>query len=354
MDRRQTLLALVVLLVLAAAVAGLFPDGCQKRPTTEEAAGGANNTYLFCFWNAENFFDDNNDGRHAAGDKVYDPWFAENPDILKLKLSKLTEVLLKMKDGKGPDIIALVEVETPRAAELLKDALNEKLGDPSLYYKYLLCKEVHVGRHICPAVISRLPAERAKLHGRGMRILEVHVNVRDQDLVVLVSHWTSRVSDHTGEMREKYGDQIYGTFKAMYKSNPKVDFLVCGDFNDTPTDASVRDHLHAVGDKEAVLNAVEEPLLFNLLAAAADKGLGSHFDRGRWYLFDQIAISRGMLDGEGWSCDPQTATVVPTPPRPGDRHSPHPPWKFGGPRDKAARGYSDHFPVTVELTLHAP
>jgi endonuclease/exonuclease/phosphatase family metal-dependent hydrolase len=332
---------------------GLLLTGFPTTPTSDGEAGVAKNTYLFCFWNVENFFDDNNDGRTAAGDKVYDPWFAENPDILQLKLSRLTEVLLKMNGGKGPDIFACVEVETRRAAELLKDALNEKLGNPALNYKEVICKEVQVGRHIAPAVISRLPIGRAKLHGRGMRILEVHVNVRDQDLVLVVSHWTSRVSDHTGDKRAKYGDQIYGLFKGMYKTNPKVDFLVCGDFNDTPTDESVRDHLHAVGDKEAVLNAVEEPLLFNLFAAA-EKGVGSHFDRGRWYQFDQIAVSRGMLDGEGWTCDPQSAAVVPTPPRPGDRHSPHPPWKFGGPRDKGPRGYSDHFPVTVELTVHAP
>ena len=94
------------------------------RAIAETPGGGANNTYLFCFWNVENFFDDNNDGRKAAGDKVYDPWFAENPDILKLKLSRLTEVLLKMNGGKGPDIIALAEVETPRAAELLNMPLR--------------------------------------------------------------------------------------------------------------------------------------------------------------------------------------------------------------------------------------
>jgi endonuclease/exonuclease/phosphatase family metal-dependent hydrolase len=343
----------VVVLVVAA---GLVPVGCQSPPTAGEGAGGAKNTYLFCFWNVENFFDDQDDKRTAAGDKIYDRWFAENPEILKLKLAKLTEVLLKMNGGKGPDIIALVEVESPRAAELLKDTLNEQLAEPALAYRQAICKEVHVGRHIAPAVISRLPitGNRVKLHGRGMRILEVHVNVRDQDLVVLVSHWTSRVTDHSGIQRAKYGDQIYGTFKGMYKANPKVDFLVCGDFNDTPTDASVREDLHAVDDKEAVLNAVEEPLLFNLFAASAAKGLGTHFDRGHWYQFDQIAVSRGLLDGEGWTCDPQTATIVPTPARKGDRRSPHAPWRFGGPKDKAPHGYSDHFPVTVELSVQAP
>jgi endonuclease/exonuclease/phosphatase family metal-dependent hydrolase len=348
MVRRQ-LLSLVLALAFAAA-------GCHHRHAPAAPGGAANNTYLFCFWNVENLFDDKDNSRKAAGDKLYDPWFAENPDILQLKLSRLTEVLLGMNGGKGPDVIALVEVESLRSAELLMNALNEKVSDPGMKYRYAIAKEIHVGRHIAPAVISRLPVlrDRVKLHGRGQRILEVHVNVRDQDLVLMVSHWTSRISDRDGTKRGRYGDEIYGTFRGMYHSNPKVDFLACGDFNDTPADASVTDRLHATDDKEAVLNGVEEPRLFNLFAAKAAEGWGTHYERGTWYWFDQIAVSRGLLDEEGWSCDPRTARAVPTPARPGDRRSPHPPWKFGGPYNKAARGYSDHFPVSVELTLRTP
>jgi endonuclease/exonuclease/phosphatase family metal-dependent hydrolase len=370
MDRRRTeqdfrqrksiitdsgLRALFVVL-LAVLCIGIVYAVCQRPTSAHEEVGGNNNTFLFCFWNVENLFDDHNDGRTGTSDVIYDPWFAENPDILQLKLSRLTEVLAQMNRGRGPDVIALVEVESSRAVTLLKDAMNKKLANQALSYKYTAFKDVKGGRHIAPAVISRVPivSDRVRLHGRTQRVLEAHLRVQGIDLALLTTHWTSRITDRTGEKRGKYGDLIYGIFKGMFLSNPQVDFLVCGDFNDTPEGASVVDHLHARAELEAVMRATSEPLLFNLFASRAVKGVGSHYSGGKWYLFDQIAVSRGMLDQVGWSCDPNSAAVVPTPPRPGVRKTPHPPWRFGGPHDKGTRGYSDHFPVTVQLRVHGP
>ena len=68
------------------------------------------------------------------------------------------------------------------------------------------------------------------------------------------------------EQRCKYADVLYGRFKAMYLSNPDVDLLICGDFNDDPTDESVRDYLHATGDVRAVRAAGPEPRLLALMA----------------------------------------------------------------------------------------
>jgi hypothetical protein len=213
-------------------------------------------------------------------------------------------------------------------------------------------KEVAAGRHIAPAILTRLPVagNRTRLHGSRLRILEGHIEVNGQDLVVIASHWTSRTSDEHGAHRDKYGDQIHGVFRAMYTSNPNVDFLVSGDFNDPPDAPSVTEHLRATGDLEAVLRLQRDPLLLNLFA---DKdpwaGFGTYFYAGRWEIFDQIAVSPGLLDHEGWSCDPQSARTVNTLVRTGDKK--HRPWRFGSEHDKHARGYSDHFPVTVELSV---
>src|SRR4051794_26684083 len=86
-------------LLFAAALAG-----CKDGPATEGGGKGGGQVF-FCLWNVENFFDDVDDGRKGPGDKEYDPWLANHPEMLKLKLDKLTEALLKMNDGKGPDII---------------------------------------------------------------------------------------------------------------------------------------------------------------------------------------------------------------------------------------------------------
>ncbi len=334
-------LPLLGLLVCLAACAPNVPSG--------EATTAPGGDYLFCFWNTENFFDDEVNGWKTEPDKDFDQWFANTPAVLKEKLDHLSGALIKMNGGKGPDILALAEVESERAAELLRGALNDKLRDPALHYKNVLFKDPHGGRHIATAILTRLEVRKDKtqLHGKRMRILEGHVVAHGQDLVVLATHWTSRVSDHEGEGRDRYGDACYGVFRAMHKANPEVAFLVCGDFNDPPNDESVTGHLHAIGDEKQVRAGGPEPYLLNLFAAYTDGKMGSHNYRGKWLCFDQIAVSPGLLGGQGWRCEVGSARIVND--LTADRRG-HP-WRFGSERDRGERGYSDHFPVTVRLTV---
>jgi endonuclease/exonuclease/phosphatase family metal-dependent hydrolase len=334
--------------LLPGLVYALFLIGCAENAETSQSAGPRRD-YLFCFWNVENLFDDHLDGHENRGDIEFDTWFARDPAALRLKLAHLSEALLRLNDGKGPDILAIVEVESKRAAELLRDALNQRLRDPSLAYQHLLMKDVNGGRHISPAILTRLPvhAERTRLHGSRLRILEGHIDVDGHDLVVLASHWTARIIDADGSHRARYGDQLYGTFQAMYTSNPDVDVLICGDFNDPPDAPSVTEHLHAGRSREAILTSRHEPRLLDLFAARSEEE-GTHFYK-KWYIFDQILISPGLLDHQGWSCDPESAQIVNTLVRPGDRH--HRPWRFGNEHERGERGYSDHFPVTVRLAV---
>jgi endonuclease/exonuclease/phosphatase family metal-dependent hydrolase len=343
----------LTLSVLPLALLAALAIGCVRIDApvaSDESAKG----YLFCFWNVENYFDDEvNDHRNEA-DKKFDAWFAENPPVLKHKLANLSKALIAMNDGKGPDIIALAEVESHRAAEMLMDALNSRLKDPELHYQHVLMKEPkNFGRSIATVIITRLPVvgDKTRLHGNRQRILEGHVTVNGHDLVILATHWTSRVSDDEGIGRDKYAKQIYGTYKAMYLSNPKVCFLVCGDFNDAPDDESVTKFLHGSGDLEKVKKSGgDDPLLYNLFADMNDRKHGTHFYNGKWEIFDQILISPAMLTESAWHCQPETAKIVSD--LTADRRG-HPK-RFGSPHDKIdleERGYSDHFPVTVRLDV---
>lgn len=334
--------------------------GCSPQAQGPVSAYGE---YLFCFWNAENFFDNKVNGWNNVADKDYDRWFADGQAVFEQKVRNLTEVLAALDGGRGPDILALAEVEADStAAETLKDALNKAIRPGTPPYRYLLIQNPHGGRNIATAILTRLPVvgNRTQLLGKRLRILEGHIEVLGRDLAVLAAHWTSRVSDKTGEGRAKYADQIYGRFRAMYKANPDVSLLICGDFNDNPDDASVTKHLHALGDLERVQAAGDPPLLYdvfaNLWADKKNAGAGTHYYRGKAFIFDQLVVSPGMVNGRGgWQCLVETAEIVKhrfVVSR--GRNKGHP-LAFGSAKEKvplSERGVSDHLPVTVRLRLH--
>lgn len=330
----------LLLLVLA--------QGCNTSPPANSVRSDQTE-FVFCHWNAENLFDDKNDGRHGQGDKELDPLYADNPELLKQKLGKMTDAILKMNAGKGPDILALVEIESVRAAELLQKALNDKLADKKLHYENVLMKEVSAGRHIAPAILTRLPVvkDRTRLLDRTHRTLVGHILLNDHELVVIASHWTSRLKDTSVGRRAEYADKIYGAVNAMYKTNPGVDVLISGDFNDDPHDDSVVKHLNATADASAVRGS-NPPKMLNLLAGKDKKAFGTHYYKD-WHLFDQIVVSPGLLDDKGWSCNPDSVQTVNDLHRPADKLKR--PWRFGSANEKNERGYSDHFPVVVRLRV---
>jgi len=342
----------------------LFSLGClpeTKAPLPAKAP--SQDGYLFCMWNVENFFDNKDDHRKTEPDKEYDSWFGNNPKDFKLKLDHIVEVLLRMNNGTGPDILALAEVEEDsQVPNLLVASLNAKLP-PDNQYRDIAFKNPHGGRCIATCVISKLPIQsnRVTLLGKRIRILEVPIKVNGKELIVLATHWTSKLTDKDGSGRSKYADQIHGAYIAMARNNPDIDFLVCGDFNSTPDEDCVKKHLKTTDSVQQTLVKKREiegssgndrwldfPLL-NPFSDWKEKKLGSIYYHGKSELFDQIVVSPGLLDEKGWSCDPSSAKVFSeAPPADGKGH----PVRFGSEKDhKHVRGYSDHLPVTIRLKV---
>ncbi len=335
----------------------------QPKSDTLLKPDGETSVY-FCTWNVENLFDDKKDKRNNI-DTEFDNAFSENEELRNLKYDRIASAFMKMNEGKGPDIIACMEVETVRAAELLQGVLNKKLKDAKadeiLQYKYVAMKNLDAGRHIAPCVISRLPIipQLTKLHGRQLRILECHVNVNGYDLCIMASHWTSQLKQRDGSDgdsgREKYAVAIYETFRDINKKSIDSDFLVCGDFNDTPDADSIVKVLGAIGDKSKVKPTEKEPFLYNLMAGKDPAKFGTIWYSGKPLIYDQICVSPGMLDRKGWSVDPDSvATITAGLTRTGATR--REPFRFGNP-DRAMksseRGFADHFPVIVKLKVEA-
>lgn len=314
-------------------------------------------SYLLCAWNVENFYDDRDDAN--IRDDLED-WFGSDSAAFAEKVEHLAAALLLMNDGAGPDIACLVEVENERCLEALRDALNAKLvaaGRGDRAYTHILFEQDNTGRHFAPGILTRLTviADRTrKLGGRSNgRILEGHLTANGHELTVIAAHWTSRVTDGEGDgtRRMSYAKDCYGRARAILTENPDADVVVCGDFNDTFDEPSLRTGLHAVADAAAVKASADDPRLLALFAGWAGDPPGTIYGKSKWSVFDHVCVTRGLLDDRGWTCDATTAGVFAPKElrRTSKRGEPFP---FGRQTTKGDRGFSDHFPVTVRLVAH--
>ncbi|MCA1684388.1 MAG: hypothetical protein LC745_00075, partial [Planctomycetia bacterium] len=206
-DPGGTAWAVAALLMILLGLWLLSPRGALDPPPLPAPAPAGADGYLFCTWNAENLFDDDDD---LANHDPDEDWFAANPDAVRDKVEQLARALRLQNGGRGPDILVVVEVETRRAAELLRDALNDGLSATDRYTT-LVHRDNRTGRRIEPAVLARLPGRDDLTRTfHADRTLEAHlVGPGGAPLVVLASHWTSRLRGETESRRASYADHVY-------------------------------------------------------------------------------------------------------------------------------------------------
>ena len=84
---------------------------------------------LVAFWNLENLF-------APEGYPAREPWIAKamqkdlkgwSETLFKRKVAQLGSIIVRMKDGAGPDILGVCEVENRYALQALADQLNQAL-----------------------------------------------------------------------------------------------------------------------------------------------------------------------------------------------------------------------------------
>jgi endonuclease/exonuclease/phosphatase family metal-dependent hydrolase len=357
--QRNPKIVLAVLGVAAVLALGYFVwTRLPKHQTPPPLAGnGQPGTVFFCAWNVENFYDDQDDPK--IHDEMED-WFGTDSGAFRDKVDHLAKGLLLMNEGAGPDIACLCEVESERCMTAVQEAVNAKLeaaGFGDRKYTAVLFKGDNTGRHFAPGILTRMEvtADRTRKLGKRAngRIIEGHLQRNGHELIVITAHWTSRVTDKEGDgdRRADYAEDCYGRVKAILHENPDADIIVCGDFNDEFSDRSIQVELHASAKAEDVRNSPTEPKLLDLLAGWSGDPPGSIYGRSKWSVFDHICVTRGLLDEQGWSCDPKNARVF----APGEfrekrgRH--FEPFRFGNKKHDGPRGFSDHFPVTVSLSV---
>ncbi|MEX2602845.1 MAG: endonuclease/exonuclease/phosphatase family protein [Gracilimonas sp.] len=377
-------LAFIVLLILFS-----MPVAAQENTSDE---------FILVTYNIENLFD-------ADGEAVFNDYKPTdqngNPQYTKedvlTKINNAIRVLKEYNKGKGPDVIAMVELEsdfTPgeeltdsaflahyektTLSKMLGEDFNAEIADlPShlLFLKGMTDAgmwgyEVAVGKSALnnrgepqnvqkTVTYSRFPIQKEKTKTHPLQqarpILETWIDVDGQDLVVFNNHWKSGAgSAEMEQIRLKNAEVLRKRLDNLLSESPNLDIILAGDFNSDYNQShrynfpktAVNDVLKSVGDEKKVA-AGGEDYVYNLWYEWPIDQRGSDSYRGKWGTLMQIMISSGLYDDEGIQYVDNSFSV-------GDfgfnTHS-----SSGEPKRWSSTfsgsGYSDHLPVSMKFRV---
>jgi predicted extracellular nuclease len=337
---------------------------------------------LVAFWNLENLF-------APEGYPAREAWIAKGMQkdlkdwselLFKRKIAQLGSIIARMKDGAGPDILGVCEVENRFALQALADQINQTL--PTRNYQLIHVDSVRDQRGIDTAFLfdaNQFTAKMDELFSHwvmrqtGTRDITqiTFVSLSGKELVMLANHWPSRSSstgngaEYSSGFRATAGETLaYWHGRIREEKGDDVAVIALGDFNDEPFDKSISIHAQGLRDKGDVVrtrsarfyNLAWEYLTATVRDCKGNERVlnGSLYFAGDASLFDQILISSGVLTGKsGWRAVSGSARL--------EAHSPmvshrvgEGPIRFGlSAGDVAGNvnldGYSDHFPVSVRI-----
>lgn len=307
------------------------------------------------FYNCENLFDSFDDS--LTIDEEFLPFGERYWTYSKYtnKLNKTAQVITAVGGWKPVELVGLCEIEN-------KQVLNDLVYNSQLYLqKYqFIHKESPDKRGIDVALLYQ-PKSYRPIINKFIKIqfsdstktsreilYSKGVLYKTDTIHIFVNHWPSRWGGHLES--ENYRIEAAQTLRKavdsieLYTKHPKI--LIIGDFNDTPSNTSISNHLGAhrnniSSNKSTLIN----------LSKSTNGTIGTHKYNGIWSVLDQIICSSSLLDStQALYTASNSFTIV-------DYNflleADH---KFLGTKPKRTfigfkhnDGYSDHLPVFIDL-----
>ncbi|MDB2385709.1 endonuclease, partial [Polaribacter sp.] len=248
-------------------------------------------------YNVENLFDTSND--FYTNDDNFTPKGKLNWDDRRYysKIKKVSHVIAqigKENSSNVPVLVGLVEVENTK---VLEDLVNH----PNLRnhgYRYIHFNSNDT-RGIDTALLYRdaffdpinskvFPLNFINNFGRidhSRDILLVSGFLNNELIHVIVNHWPSRREGAklTEPKRIEAAKLVNSIVSDIQKEDAQARIIVMGDFNDNPSSTSIKHQL-----------LTEE--FFNPMEDLHNSGLGSLMYKKKWFLFDQIILTKNFLD----------------------------------------------------------
>lgn len=263
--------------------------------------------HTIAFYNLENLFDTINDPSKFDERSPIMEMKTNRAEVYKKKVHNMARVIADIGfdvTNNTPAIIGVSEIEN---REVLEDLVNDPLLlhkdygivhfhspdergiDVALLYQKKLFTPIYTSSHELKIYDD---TSRKRDYTRDQLLISGKL---DGEMIhIIVSHWPSRSggearSRHKRIAAAKLNKRIIDSLQSI---DPYAKIFTMGDLNDDPTNASIKDILKAKKDKEDVgLKGI-----YNPMEAMAKKGLGSNAYRDAWSLFDQIMVTKPLLE----------------------------------------------------------
>lgn len=315
--------------------------------------------HTIAFYNVENLFDTVNDPKKNDEASPIMELKTDRDKIYSKKLENMAIAISKIgfKTSKNsPAIIGICEVENRKVVEDLAnhsalisknygivhfDSPDERGIDVALMYQKSLFQPISSSSH----EIKLLNSNGERDYTRDVLLVSGFL---ENDLIhVLVNHWPSRSG---GEARSRSKREAAAAVNkklidSLQFKDANAKIFLMGDLNDNPTNSSLKKILKTKGERERVRTKD----LFNPMESLFKKGLGSNAYRDGWSLFDQIIVSASLIEKDYSSFRFYKAGIF------NEQFLINQKGQFKGYPFRSftwggfTNGYSDHFPVYINL-----
>lgn len=310
------------------------------------------------FWNTENTFDTHHDSLKQDKEFLPDAPRHWNYTKYKKKLANLGRVITAVGQWNPPALVGLCEIENDRVMQDL--AYYSPLKNQG--YSYVMTQSPDI-RGIDVALLYRpeifkllsyesIPASKSDGNFRPTRDL-LHASgllITGDTLDVIVVHLPSR----SGGVKRSEPYRLWVAQKLKTVTDSLIDarlrpkLIIMGDFNDYPTNKSVRQVLKTSMPSQPPL---PRQLYHLLMRKAQDRNFGSYKYQGEWGLLDHLIVSGSLIDTtENLYTNEDSADTARLP------FLLNKDEKYGGLQPfrtfvgmKYQGGYSDHLPVYFDI-----
>ena len=316
--------------------------------------------HTIAFYNVENLFDTINDpNKFDEASPIMEMKF-NREEAYKKKVKNMARVISEIGTDiakNAPALIGLAEIENRQVLEDLANdtsLLQKDYGivhfdspdvrgiDVALLYQKELFIPLSISSHELKIYDD---LSRKRIYTRDQ--LLVGGKLEGEMIHIIVNHWPSR---RGGEARSRpkrvaaarLNKRIIDSLQAI---NPYAKVFAMGDLNDDPTNDSLKKILNAKENQ----TDVELKGIYNPMEAFFKKGLGSNAYRDAWSLFDQILITKPLLEKDYTSFRFYKAGIFNkqylTNKKGRYKGYPYRSFADGG----FTNGFSDHFPVYIHI-----